>query len=407
MGMVFSTIIKGLKQRSIQVFLVLTLYVLFSSYLSTETNQIFYTLSLFIKDTLLWIMPITVGFFIAHTVQSFERRAPVFVIVLLSFEAFSNFSSVWYAFLGAQSIADYLPTIQSTNLESNFKALWRLPFTRPYWWSADKGALIGLLLGGISAFTNGAYLKRFINQGKEGVQSLLVHGFCRLIPLYILGFVAQMHQTKFLNYVLDHYAVVVMWLVLFLALYIIFLFALGAGGSLSRMISNMRNLLPVGGIALTSACSLSTMPWTIEATAKTLRDPELARALIPATTNIQQIGDCIANAFLCFLIYKNFYGEVPDMMMWLHFSVVFMLARFATAGVQGGAIFIMLPIYETYLNFSGEMIALILALNVVLDPLITSCNVLANGALCRTFEKVWGQVQTLLGKPQPSGVNLS
>ena len=42
------------------------------------------------------------------------------------------------------------------------------------------------------------------------------------------------------------------------------------------------------------------------------------------------------------------------------------------------------------------MIAIILALNVVLDPLITSCNVMANGALCRVFEKVWTFVQGLV-----------
>lgn len=406
MNMLFSMMKKGLKQKGIQVFLILTIYILFASHLSITTNQLFYTFSLFIKDVLLWIMPLTVGFFIAHTVQSFERRAPVFIIVLLSFEAFSNFSSVWYAFLGAHSIADYLPALQPTSLESDFKALWRLPLTRPSWWSADKGAFLGLILGGIAAFSKGTYLKRFLAQGKDGVQQLLIHGFCRLIPIYILGFVAQMYQAKFLDHVLDHYALVLMWLLLVLALYITFLFLLGAGWSLSRMVANMKKLLPAGGIALTSACSLSTMPWTIEATSKTLRNPDLAKALIPATTNVQQIGDCIANAFLCFLIYKNFYGEVPDPMMWLQFSVVFMLARFATAGVQGGAIFIMLPIYESHLNFSGEMIALILALNVILDPLITSCNVLANGALCRIFETVWNRVQALMGKPQPSGANI-
>ena len=406
MKAVFSKIGKGFKQRSIQVFIVLAMYALFSSYFSVTTNQLFYTFSVFIKDILLWVMPITVGFFIAHTVQSFERRAPIFVLILLSFEAFSNFSSVWYAFFCAHSITDYLPALQSVSIESDFKALWRLPVTRPSWWSADKGALVGLVLGGIAAFSHGSHLNRFINQGKGWMQRLLVQGFCRLIPLYILGFVAQMYQTKFLVHVFNHYAIIVLWLVLFLAIYLLLLFALGAGWSFTRMMTNMKNLLPAGGIALTSACSLSTMPWTIEATAKTLRNPDLAKALIPATTNIQQIGDCIANAFLCFLIYQNFYGTTPDLMTWLHFSVVFMIARFATAAVQGGAIFIMLPIYETYLDFNGEMIALILALNVVLDPLITSCNVLANGALCRTFEKVWGGVQALLGKPLPSGANI-
>jgi Na+/H+-dicarboxylate symporter len=52
------------------------------------------------------------------------------------------------------------------------------------------------------------------------------------------------------------------------------------------------------------------------------------------------------------------------------------------------------------------MIALILALNVILDPLVTSCNVLANGALCRTFERVWHFAQAVTGKPQPSEVKI-
>lgn len=396
----------ALKQRSIQVFIVLILYTLFASQISVTTNQSFYTVSLFIKDILLWVMPLTVGFFIAHTVQSFERRAPVFVIILLLFEACSNFTSVWYAFGSAHSVADYLPALQSASIENDFKPLWRLPFARPSWWSADKGALIGLILGWIAAFSSGTLLSRCITFGKTGVEWLLTRVFSRLIPLFILGFVAQMYQTKLLTHVFSYYTIIVMWLALFLALYLVFLFALGAGGSLSRTITNMKNLLPAGGIAITSACSLSTMPWTIEGASKTLQNPDLAKALIPATTNIQQIGDCIANAFLCFLIYKNFYGTAPDFMTWLHFSVIFTLARYATAAVQGGAIFIMLPLYETYLDFNSEMIALILALNVVLDPLITCCNVLANGALCRTFERVWNQVQTYFGKPQPTGAKV-
>lgn len=404
MHIIFSKILKGLKQKNIQVIIVIISYFLFSLYNYLTINQLFYTFSLFLKDILIWVMPVTACFFIAHTVHSFERRAPLFILILLSFEALSNFSSVWYAFCAAHSVADYLPILQSSSLENDFKALWRLPFVRPTWWSADKGVFVGLVLGGISALSSKNSLKSFINWGKSWVEWALVYVFSRLIPLYILGFVAQMYQTNILTHVFSQYSLMILWLILFWTAYVIFLFALGAAGSPSRMLSNMKNLLPVGGIAFTSACSLSVMPWTIEATAKTLRNPELAKALIPATTNIQQIGDCIANAFLCFLIYKNFFGVAPDLMTWLSFSFVFTLARYATAAVQGGTIFVMLPLYETYLGFNGEMMALILALNVVLDPLITSCNVLANGALCRTFEKVWDYIQDLLEKNLPSEV---
>ena len=133
------------------------------------------------------------------------------------------------------------------------------------------------------------------------------------------------------------------------------------------------------------------MPWTIKGTSLNLKNPELAKAIIPATTNIQQIGDCITNTFLCFLIYKHFFGYTPDALTWAIFSIIFVAARFATAAVIGGAIFIMLPIYQNYLNFTDEMLAIILALNVILDPIVTSSNVMANGGLAKIFENVWSR----------------
>jgi hypothetical protein len=49
----------------------------------------------------------------------------------------------------------------------------------------------------------------------------------------------------------------------------------------------------------------------------------------------------------------------------------------------------MLPIYQNYLSFNDEMIAIILALNVMLDNVITSVNVMGNGGLARVFENIW------------------
>jgi Na+/H+-dicarboxylate symporter len=202
-----------------------------------------------------------------------------------------------------------------------------------------------------------------------------------------------MYKTNLLSQITG-YADLALWLILFLIAYIIFLFFLGGGPLIPSFFQRIRNLLPATGMAFSSGCSLSTMPWTIEGSAKNLVNPDLAKVVIPVTTNIQQIGDCIINCFFCFLIYTHFNGHSPDLATWGLFSTVFVLARFATAAVIGGAIFIMLPIYESYLGFTPEMIAIILAFNVILDPIVTSSNVIANGALCRIFEKVW-----MVGRP--------
>lgn len=374
------------KHRGLQVFVVLALYFILGEYLPPKLHSFFYTISLCIKDLLVWIMPLCIGFFIAHVVASFRKKAPLFLIAMIVFETLSNLSSVWYSFGVAHLVADHCPLIEMPSSSQEFSALWRFPYAKPFWWSADKGTFLGVIIGIVSAFTQNQRWQKVIDFGKKKAEWILTRFFSRLIPVFVLGFVAQMRQTGIARLLFEQYAILLSWLLLFLCLYIMVLFFLGSG---SRALHSLGHLLPAGGIAFSSGCSLSTMPWTIDGAAKNLQNPSFAKAVIPATTNIQQIGDCIVNTFLCFLLYKNFYGHSPDIATWLSFSSIFVLARFATAAMLGGAIFVMLPIYESYLAFTPEMIAIILAFNVVLDPIVTSSNVLANGALCRLFEKMW------------------
>jgi hypothetical protein len=384
-----------LKHRGFQVIFTIGIYLLLANHLPLEVHRGFYAFSVFLKDLLLWMLPITVGLFIAHTICSFHRSAPLFVAALILFEGFSNLSSVWFSFGAGHIAADFLPVIQLPTLNMEFSPLLRLPAFKPGWWSAGNGTLVGLVTGFFVLFTKNEGLKLRIERGKEKAQWVLTQVFSRLIPLFILGFIARMHETHILNHLFAHYGLLILALFLTMSAYLLLLMFVSSNGTWKGFLQTAKNLMPAGGIAFTSGCSLSTMPWTIEGASKNLKNPDFAKAIIPATTNIQQIGDCIANTFICFLLYNHFFGHSPSFVTWLNFSIVFVLARFATAAVIGGAIFIMLPIYETYLGFNPEMIAIILAFNVVLDPLITASNVLANGALCRVFEKVWLKVLSL------------
>lgn len=392
MSRIASIVVQSLRHRGTQVLLFVSTYLLLASHLPMQGHQALYTISVFIKDLLLLILPVTVGLFIAHTVSSFQQKAPLFIVSIIFFEALSNLSSVWYSFLCGHAAVGALPPISLAQVNADFSVLWQLPLKRAAWWSADKGVMAGLAIGCLGAVFRNDRLLHAICRGKERSEWILTHLFSRLIPLFVLGFVARMYQTHLLDQVFAHYTLLIVWLVGCLAAYITLLFFAGNGWSTVRSLRAMKNLTPAGAIAFSSGCSLSTMPWTIEGTGKNLRTPSFASAVIPATTNIQQIGDCITNTFLCFLIYTQFFGASPSFSIWLPFSIVFVLARFATAAVIGGAIFIMLPIYEAYLSFTPEMIALMVAFNVILDPLVTSTNVIANGALCQIFEKAWSFV---------------
>lgn len=378
-----------IKNTGAQTTILIGLYLALANTIPIDVQRLFYTISLAIKDLLIGIMPIIIAAFISSAVYSFKGRALLFIISIVLFEFFSNFICVWYSFGTASVVANYFYDFKIIDAEISFEPLWRFSYNKPVWYSADKGVAIGAILGYIAVITDKNFLVNSIEKTREIMNYFLTKILARLMPIFILGFITQTYHTDLLGHIFVNYTSLILILIIGLIVYIFALFFIGANLNFSRAISHVNNLLPAAFVALTSGCSLSTMPFTIEGTAKNLIKPEFAASVIPATTNIQQVGDILTNCFLCFLIYHNFYDSNPSLDMWLYFSFIFVLTRFATVGVRGGATFLMLPIYEKYLHFTPEMIAIILALNVILDPIITSANVIGNGALCKLFERIW------------------
>jgi Na+/H+-dicarboxylate symporter len=375
--------------RAFQILFVCTLYFLLLPLLPEQTPEFLYTVSLAIKDVLLWFLPITVFFFLGYTIASYEKKAPLFLLLLFCFEGISNSCCVWSSYLWGLSFFPSFTSIEPISVADSLSPLWKIPIMRPSWWAANKGSFLGIAIG-LLPFT-----KSYFSKGKALSEIVLTKFFSKLIPIFILGFVAKMHKTQLLSQVFFQTTEVLLYLFILIIVYLTLLFYIGPG------LKGIPNLFPAAGIAFSSGCSLSTMPWTIEGTSKNLKNKNFAEAVIPATTNIQQVGDCLANTFLCFVIYTQHFGHFPSIATWAAFSVTFVLARYATAAILGGACFLMLPIYESYLHFTPEMLAIIVTLNVVLDPFITVTNVLGNSALCSLFEKLWIFIHSFFRKQSP------
>lgn len=385
---------KLLHYRGIQILLVLTLYLAIAPYLPEYIHRLLFSISRTIQEGLTIAIPLIICFFVAHTIQSFKKSAPAFLLFLIIFEAASNFCSVLYAYACGHAVHQMIPPLSIPSDVQQIQLLWNCSLPKPSWYSTQTTIIAGILLGLINGFFKTPSLTRLIAQGKQYAEFLLTRIFSPLIPLFILGFVARMYYTKILESIYTQSATITLMVTLFVVVYIAILFLLGSKGSIYNAWNDARNIFPAGVIAFTSGSGLATMPWTIAGAAKNCKNKEFAQVIIPATTNIQQIGDCIINAFICCILYAHFFHSVPAFPLWLSFASVFVCARFTTAAVAGGAIFIMLPIYEKYLFFNEEMLAIILAFNVILDPLVTASNVYANGALCKIYELLWDKVTT-------------
>lgn len=374
----------------IQLLSIVALVCIFAAQIPHSSARAAYTISLLIKDALLIVLPLAVASYIASTLISFRQNAILLVISLLTFEAISNSTSVMYAYTVALNFEEWIPVFKTTQGQlASLAPYFTITDIRPSFWSSTNGVLAGVTIGMIAAFCKPGYLSQTIFKLRNLMGLVFSKIFIRLIPFYVLGFLLYMHHSGLLDQIINSYTAVIIMITAVIVAYFLILTMIASEFNKERFLQIINNIWPAGVIAFTSMSSAATMPFTIAATEKNLKNPKFAGMLIPATTNIQQIGDCIANALLCLVILKNFGKPIPSLWVWVPFMASFTLARYTTAAVLGGAIFIMIPLYEFYLGFTPEMVALIIALNVVLDPIITSTNVLCNGSLAIIFERLW------------------
>jgi hypothetical protein len=348
-----------------------------------------FSFSCLVKDFLALVLPAAVALFVASALAPFGRRTPLLLFCLALFELGSNGLSTLLAMcVGAvASMPVELPQGPATGLEAWF----RLHHIAPTWWNAQTGVAVGLAAGLLVALGPLRQLALSLNRGRTFVQSLLSRWFLPAVPLFVVGFTADLWWRGALDLLVGPFLWTLLWLLLGLTAYLLLLFGIGSGFSPPVWWRALVNCLPSGTLAATSMSSVATLPVTILAAEKNLRHPFLARLLIPATVNIQMPGDCFANIFLALALLPAFGLSLPSWEGLALFAGVFVLSRFAAAGVTGGAILIMLPLYERYLGFSPEMCSVMIALNLLLDPVITAANVLGNGALAMVFERFLGR----------------
>ncbi|MDE6431840.1 MAG: cation:dicarboxylase symporter family transporter, partial [Opitutales bacterium] len=177
--------------------------------------------------------------------------------------------------------------------------------------------------------------------------------------------------------------------VCYAACYCLMFYLLVNKGILRKTIDCLKNMLPAAITALSTMSSAITMPVTILCTEKNVKHKDLASSVISTTTNIHLLGDCLAIPMLAYALLKYYSIPEPTCVEYLVFTIFFVIAKFSVAAVPAGGIIIMTPILEKYLHFTPEMSSLIIAIYMIFDPIVTSFNVLGNGALAKLIDQLY------------------
>jgi Na+/H+-dicarboxylate symporter len=204
--------------------------------------------------------------------------------------------------------------------------------------------------------------------------------FIPVIPLFILGFILKLQYDGVLVSLFCNYAFIFMAIFITQFTYIVFLYGVSSYFNIKQWVKYIKTMLPAGITGFTTMSSAATLPVTLLATEKNTESVHIPRLVVPITVNVHLIGDCIAIPILGLAIMRSFNLGLPDLHTYFIFACYFVLAKFAVAAVPGGGIIVMAPILERQLGFNSEMISLITALYIMLDPITTSVNVMGNGS---------------------------
>jgi Na+/H+-dicarboxylate symporter len=253
--------------------------------------------------------------------------------------------------------------------------------------SNDLALCSGAICGLSSVFLNKKILDKILT-----CFDLSVKYFFKILifvmPIFIIGNALKLQHAGMLFVIYKNYLPVLVVFV-FSAYGIVFLQYLAlAKMQISKFVFYFKNIIPAAIVGFGAMSSAAALPLSIRAANNNLNNAKNAAIIVPSTVNIHLVGDCFFIPMLAITIMQSFGLEWPSMLQYVTFAIHFVITKFAVAAVPAGGILVMLPILQNYLNFNPEMLGFITALYVLFDPIITTCNIVGNGALAIFFDKI-------------------
>ncbi len=345
-----------------------------------------YAVSLSLKSLIVFVLPFLVFGLLFKTAVQLSKKASRMIVGLLLMICVSNFISTMLSY--SVGLFAYQLDLSMT-FPSDVVALepmWN--FSLPKLAGNAQAMFGGLILGVILGRWKPALAEK-LSVKFEGIIAKILKAFLLIIPAFIAGFIIKMDQDRVMHYIVAHYGWIFALIGSALLIYITFIYWVANRYSVSSCMKSLKNMLPAAIAGFGSMSSAAAMPLTLLGTEKNAKNPDIARSIIPLTVNIHLIGDCFAIPIFAFAIMKSFGMAEPSFVSYLVFALYFVLAKFSVAAVPGGGILVMLPILESCLGFSGEMLSFITALYILFDPVITCANVLGNGGFAMMMEKLF------------------
>lgn len=358
--------------------------------------SLFYTASSFFIEILLFLLPLMIFCYIYLAITAAKQKslfmmAFIFIAVTLSnslalFTAYF-FSSLVLPVIGIDTNPELL-----TRFNSSIEPLFKLDL--PALFSTDKALFSAVLLGSVeNIFMRDdvkikPLLKAAIFQINRTVNFCLNKIFLPFLPLYVFGFCLKLSYDNALTFLFQAYGKVFIASMLLVLGYLFFLYFVGSYGNLNQTLNAIKKMLPAGLTGFSTMSSMATLPVTLRCVRETTKDTHLTDLTVPTSANIHMLGDDLTIVVTAMALLSMFGMPNPSFGQFVLFAGAFCIAKFSCVGVPSASVLVVLPVLQTFLGFTPEMIAVLTTIYVLQDPFGTAANVMGNGAFTLILQRV-------------------
>ena len=379
-----------IKKMPVMMLCFMIFIMLFHRFIPIQIQSCLYAMSLSIKVCILFVLPFVIFGLLFNTTVQLANKATKTILLILTMVCVSNFASTLLSGSIGSLVNQFNFSMMTPENLVELNPAWT--FNLPKLIANDKAILLAIILGLTLNYLRPAAAKKIGHHVGRYVNLFLAY-FTYIVPLFIIGFIVKLAHDGAISMIVHDYALVFSVIFLCVFFYILILYFLTSHFSFSTLALRVKNMLPAAFAGFSTMSSAAAMPFTILGTEANASNKSLARSVIPATVNIHLIGDCFAIPILAFAILKSFDMPAPTLYAYLIFAFYFVIAKFSVAAIPGGGIIVMLPILESTMGFNAPMLSLITALYILFDPVVTSANVLGNGAFALIIDKLKGHTK--------------
>lgn len=372
----------------ITLLVIILFAILIGPLLPDALQSLLYAISLSLKELLVFALPFIVFSLMLTSIVHLKQGAIRLILLLIPLMCLSNFISAWLAYFAGNVILKQASITVVTEIAArSLVPTWDLQL--PTWISTKYAMIIAMFLGLLSAayfVETGQKIANFCNSITVFILNKLV---IPLLPLMILGFVIKMQYEDVLTALMQNYAYIFSMVALLQILYIIPWYIVLAKFKTSVWVTYLKNMIPPFITGFSTLSSAASLPFTLIATRKNVHDPDIVNFVIPSTVNFHLVGDCLAMPIFAMALMLSFGYPLPTLSQYLVFSLYYVIARFSAAAIPGGGAIVIWPLLISQFGFTADMLALVHTLNLVFDSMITSMNIMGNGAFAILFNKIY------------------